>query len=128
MDESYFLYREETDWCLKMRKSGWKLVCCPAAEVWHKQGASIGYKSVLHDYYSVRNMLFLLHKHHPREFASAFFLIAFRSTAAKIIRLQFRRLWYVVKAFVDFFVGIRGRTHSEEQLLANREISKPHNR
>jgi len=124
MDESYFLYREETDWCLKMRRHGWKLVCCPTSEVWHKQGASIGYKSVLHDYYSVRNMLFLLHKHHPREFRSAFFLIAFRSMAAKIVRMQFRRLWFVMKAFSDFFGGVRGRTHSEEQLLANREANK----
>jgi len=125
MDESYFLYREETDWCLKMRKNGWKLVCCPVAEVWHKQGASIGYKSVLHDYYSVRNMLFLLHKHHPRQFLLAFFMIAFRSTAAKIARLQLRRLWFVLKAFGDFFSGVRGRTHSEQELLANREANKP---
>lgn len=125
LDESYFLYREETDWCLKMRREGWKLVCCPTAEVWHKQGGSIGYKSALHDYYSVRNMLFLLHRHHPKEFLSAFLMIAFRSTGAKIARMQFRRLWFVLKAFADFFGGVRGRTHSEEQLLANREASKP---
>lgn len=128
LDESYFLYREETDWCLKMRREGWKLVCCPTAEVWHKQGASIGYKSVLHDYYSVRNMLFLLHRHHPKKFLSAFLMIAFRSTGAKIARLQFRRLWFVLKAFADFFGGVRGRTHSEEQLLANREASNPHSK
>ncbi|HET9393782.1 MAG TPA: glycosyltransferase family 2 protein [Candidatus Rubrimentiphilum sp.] len=123
IDESYFLYREETDWCIKMRRSGWKLVCCPTAEVWHKQGSSIGYKSVLHDYYSVRNMLFLLHKHHPDEFLSAFLMIAFRSTAAKIARMQFRRLAFVAMAFRDFFVGVRGRTHTEEQLLANRDAA-----
>ena len=123
MDESYFLYREETDWCLKMRREGWKLVCCPTAEVWHKQGSSIGYKSALHDYYSVRNMLFLLYTHHPKQFLSAFLMIAFRSTAAKLVRFQFRRLAFVIKAFRDFFVGVRGRTHSEEQLLANRDAS-----
>ena len=128
MDESYFLYREETDWCLKLRRKGWKLVCCPVAEVWHKQGASIGYKSALHDYYSVRNMLFLLYKHHPKQFLPAFFMIAFRSTAAKIARFQFRRLWFVLKAFGDFFAGVRGRTHSEQELLANREASKPFTR
>jgi hypothetical protein len=120
MDESYFLYREETDWCLKMRHADWKLVCCPTAEVWHKQGASIGYKSMLHDYYSVRNMLFLLRTHHSQTFASALVMIAFRSIAPKIARLQFRRLWIVLCAFGDFFIGVRGRAHTEEQLLANR--------
>jgi len=37
IDESYFLYREETDWCIRMRRDGWDLYCCPEGTVWHKQ-------------------------------------------------------------------------------------------
>ncbi|HET9097159.1 MAG TPA: glycosyltransferase family 2 protein, partial [Candidatus Baltobacteraceae bacterium] len=58
IDESYFLYREETDWCLELRKRGWRLLYCPQSIVWHKEGHSTGFKSGVHDYYAVRNMLF----------------------------------------------------------------------
>lgn len=110
LDESYFLYREETDWCLQMRKSGWRLLYCPESVVWHKEGHSVGFKSVLHDYYAVRNMLFLIQKHYPEHLASAFIVSFWRAALPKLARLQFRRLKYVVKAYWDFLRGVRGKT------------------
>ena len=110
LDESYFLYREETDWCLQMRKSGWNLMYCPESIVWHKEGHSIGFKSVLHDYYAVRNMLYLVKKHYPEHLASAFVFSFWRATAPKFARLQWRRLGYVLKAYYDFLRGVRGMT------------------
>lgn len=110
LDESYFLYREETDWCLQMRKSGWSLLYCPESVVWHKEGNSVGFKSKLHDYYSVRNMLFLIQKHYPEHMTSAFIASFWRAAAPKVLRLQFGRLRYVVKAYVDFLRGVRGKT------------------
>lgn len=110
LDESYFLYREETDWCLQMRKNGWSLLYCPNSVVWHKEGHSIGFKSVLHDYYAVRNMLYLIQKHYPQHLFSAFLVSFLRAAAPKLARLQFRRLRYVVKAYYDFLRGVRGKT------------------
>lgn len=40
LDEDYFLFLEETDWCLKMKKNGYKIFLLPQVEVFHKQGAS----------------------------------------------------------------------------------------
>ncbi|MFQ5736973.1 MAG: glycosyltransferase family 2 protein [Thermodesulfobacteriota bacterium] len=40
MDEDYFFFLEETDWCLKFRKKGWQVVHYPGAEVYHLQGGS----------------------------------------------------------------------------------------
>lgn len=110
LDESYFLYREETDWCLQMRKNGWRLLYCPESVVWHKEGHSIGFKSVLHDYYAVRNMLYLIQKHYPQHMLSAFLVSFWRAVAPKIVRLQLRRLKYVFKAYYDFLRGVRGKT------------------
>jgi hypothetical protein len=110
LDESYFLYREETDWCLEMRKKGWALMYCPQSVVWHKEGQSTGFKSVLHDYYAVRNMLFLVQKHYPEHMATAFVVSFLRAVAPKIVRLQLKRLKYVLKAYLDFLRGVRGRT------------------
>jgi len=41
-DENYFLYSEETDWCFRAYKLGWKLFCSGKSKIWHKCGASSG--------------------------------------------------------------------------------------
>ena len=40
LDEDYFFFLEETDWCFRMRKAGWKIFHCPRSEVMHLQGQS----------------------------------------------------------------------------------------
>jgi GT2 family glycosyltransferase len=40
LDEDYFLFLEETDWCFRMKRAGWKIYHCPQAEVTHLQGKS----------------------------------------------------------------------------------------
>ncbi|MBM3310488.1 MAG: glycosyltransferase family 2 protein, partial [Candidatus Aminicenantes bacterium] len=39
-DERFFIYFEDIDLCLRMRKAGWKLLYVPAAAVVHKGGAT----------------------------------------------------------------------------------------
>jgi hypothetical protein len=40
LDEDYFLFLEETDWCYRMKGAGWKVYHVPDAEVYHFQGKS----------------------------------------------------------------------------------------
>jgi N-acetylglucosaminyl-diphospho-decaprenol L-rhamnosyltransferase len=40
LDEQYFLYAEELDWCRSARNAGWRIVTCPAAELIHLGGQS----------------------------------------------------------------------------------------
>ncbi len=40
LDEDYFLFLEETDWCYRMKQAGWKIYHVPQAEVYHFQGKS----------------------------------------------------------------------------------------
>jgi GT2 family glycosyltransferase len=40
LDEGYFMYAEEVDWCWRMRQAGWPLYCVPSAIVIHHGGAS----------------------------------------------------------------------------------------
>lgn len=40
LDESYFLYFEETDWCLRARRSGWSVHHHPWVRVFHSGGKS----------------------------------------------------------------------------------------
>lgn len=124
IDESYFLYREETDWCIRMRRAGWQLYCCPEATVWHKQSHSIGFKSPLHDYYAVRNMLRLVWKFYPIAAPTAFAYFALRCFIPKLLRLEFTRLLAVLHAFSDFFSGVGGRcVHHSDQMLVRSYVA-----
>jgi GT2 family glycosyltransferase len=40
LDEKYFFFMEETDWCLRMREQGWRISFVPHARILHLQGAS----------------------------------------------------------------------------------------
>ncbi len=40
LDEEYFMYAEEVDWCWRMQRAGWPFYCVPAARVIHHGGAS----------------------------------------------------------------------------------------
>lgn len=40
LDEQYFLYAEELDWCFNARKAGWAIAAVPAAEMIHHLGKS----------------------------------------------------------------------------------------
>ena len=40
LDEGFWMYCEEIDWCWRMRKQGWRACCVPAAHVIHHAGQS----------------------------------------------------------------------------------------
>jgi GT2 family glycosyltransferase len=40
LDEQYFLYTEEVDWCFNARKAGFTIVVSPDAHVYHHRGQS----------------------------------------------------------------------------------------
>jgi N-acetylglucosaminyl-diphospho-decaprenol L-rhamnosyltransferase len=42
LDEGYFLYFEEADFCLRARRAGWQVWFVPASRVVHLEGASTG--------------------------------------------------------------------------------------
>ena len=40
LDEGYFAYFEETDWCLRLKKLGFKVILLPSTTVYHFEGRS----------------------------------------------------------------------------------------
>ena len=57
LDKKYFAYFEETDFCQKALKSGYKLFYTSKSIIWHLNAASSGSGSNLHDYFLTRNRL-----------------------------------------------------------------------
>jgi len=57
LDDRYFLYYEDADFCQRARKKGWSVIYFPRARIWHLNAASSGSGGKLHDYFITRNRL-----------------------------------------------------------------------
>jgi len=66
LDEDYFFFLEETDWCVRMRKAGWKVVHDPRFTIYHLQGKSAGRVNVRARIEYWRSRYTFFRKHHSR--------------------------------------------------------------
>ncbi len=63
LDDRFFYYFEETEWCLRARLRGWKIMHVPHAKLWHK-GVQLQYQPGENvTYYGTRNRLLMLSIH-----------------------------------------------------------------
>jgi GT2 family glycosyltransferase len=62
LDPRFFIYYEETDWCMRARAAGWQVLYVPRARMWHKVSAAMGPTSPATAYYMSRNVLLFLAK------------------------------------------------------------------
>jgi GT2 family glycosyltransferase len=100
-NENYFLYYEDADLSMRIRKEGYDILYTPKAIVWHSNAASSGSGSNLHDYYLTRNKLVFGMKYAPLKM-KAFLL----KEAFKI--LSSGREWQK-KGVRDYFVKKLGK-------------------
>lgn len=100
LDERYFLYGEDTDWCIRMRRAGLKLIYVPSATICHR--AATSRTRPMSYYYFARN-LFLLEKKfargHQLFFFVCFFLLARIWIHLGVIAI-YKRNGYLVLSFL----------------------------
>lgn len=64
LDNKYFLYLEDMDFCVRAKKNGFKIIFEPTSIIWHKNASSAGGSgSSLQDYYFTRNRLIFAFKY-----------------------------------------------------------------
>ena len=63
LDPTYFLYGEETDWCLRIKRAGYIVVCNLRSKIWHKSMASSSKTSRFSIYYPARNRVMVMRKY-----------------------------------------------------------------
>jgi GT2 family glycosyltransferase len=64
LDEDFFLYMEDVEWCYRIRHAGWKLTYLPVAEVKHLVSRSFAQNSVASRYASFKGCVLFFRKHH----------------------------------------------------------------
>lgn len=101
LDENYYLYLEDSDWCRRIKRKGYKILYTPYGHLWHKVSQSSTVGGELNDYFITRNRLLFGMKYAP-----------FRSKIALIresIRFMIHgRKWQRTGAR-DFYLGRFGK-------------------
>ncbi|MCR3757948.1 glycosyltransferase family 2 protein [Clostridium felsineum] len=62
MDEKFFLYYEETDWNIRIKDAGFKIMYTPLAKIYHKVSATTGKSNLVMSYYYDRNRYYFVTK------------------------------------------------------------------
>lgn len=65
LEEGYFLFWEDVDWCVRARRGGWRVVYVPGSLVRHKLGASLPRDDGLRWRYEGRNRLLFCRRLRP---------------------------------------------------------------
>lgn len=64
LDNTYFLYSEDVDFCYRLRQSGYKLKIVPSSSIFHKISKAIGIDSPLMFYYFHKSKLMFIYKNY----------------------------------------------------------------
>ena len=99
MPECYFLYYEELDWSMMMRRAGYDIWYEPAVTVYHKESQTTGQQSPLRTYYITRNRLLFVKRNNPNasRYRSYLYLICIVA-CRDILKYTLQRRFDLVKA------------------------------
>lgn len=89
-DEGFFLYWEDTEFCLRLRKRGWRIAAAPGSRVLHKVHGSSGGNKLMLDRHQTASGLRLLRLHSRVPRLSMLLFLALRFTK-RIVRFEFAR-------------------------------------
>jgi GT2 family glycosyltransferase len=90
-DDSYFMYAEELDWCVRARRAGWQIWFEPAAVATHRLGGSSRQNELPLMIESYRSMYRFYAKYYPHSWTIAARIITRGAMLARSLALVFRR-------------------------------------
>lgn len=107
MPECYFLYYEELDWSMMIRRAGYEIWYEPACTIFHKESQTTGRLSPLKTYYITRNRLLFAQRNilgcsKYLTYVYLIFLVATRDSLTHLLRGRFDLTNAVIKGITDF--------------------------
>lgn len=114
LDEKFFLFYEETDWILRAKRAGYKMLYVPPAKIWHKVSVSVGgHQSPLMLYYMIRNNPLLMRKNVGCftfiKFLAIYLLLVVPKKMVNVLifnkKDRVKKLKAIIKGLCDYFFG-----------------------
>ena len=117
MPECYFLYYEELDWSMMIRRAGYDIWYEPAFTVYHKESQTTGQQSPLRTYYITRNRLLFVKRNNlsATRFLSYIYLIgivACRDILKYTLQCRIDLAKATLKGIHDFLIRPQLSTHN----------------
>ncbi|MCU0914696.1 MAG: glycosyltransferase family 2 protein [Planctomycetes bacterium] len=85
LDERFFMYGEELDWCLRAKRAGWAVMYYPGAQIIHYKGGSTQYNSRRAALEFHRAMYLFHRKHFARDCSWLVNLLVYTGIACKAL-------------------------------------------
>lgn len=99
LDERFFMYYEETEWCVRAARAGMRLLHVPAARIWHKIPLDARADQPYVAYYMTRNRLLFLRATRAKAFAWLHAVLM--QDLRTCVSLSVRRKWRAKRAHRD---------------------------
>ena len=107
MPECYFLYYEELDWSMMIRRVGYDIWYEPACTVFHKESQTTGQNSPLRTYYITRNRLLFAQRNQQAMAKYITYLYLISIVAIRdILKYAFQQRWDLVRATIRGVVSL----------------------
>lgn len=99
LDDSLFLYFEDTDYCCRITKAGMKMLYCDDAVIYHKVYGSTSGNNDIRYYYFLRNIPVIIMRYCSNKFEPfrRYFIFGLKMVLKKLVRAR-----VAMKAFWDF--------------------------
>lgn len=123
IDESYFIYHEDPDWCLSVKKKGYKILFLPQLKFYHHCSSSLGMESPLFYYYRTRNRLKFFFKNSQKSKFILFFLyfllwdFPFYTLLTLYLNNKYKQLKAAILGVFDFLRGRFGKRNLSREFL-----------
>ena len=101
MPECYFLYYEELDWSMMIRRAGYDIWYEPTCTIFHKESQTTGQNSPLRTYYITRNRLLFAQRNQLGRTKYITYLYLISIVAIRdILKFSLQRRWDLVRATI----------------------------
>ena len=107
MPECYFLYYEELDWSMMIRRAGYEIWYEPACTIFHKESQTTGQMSPLKTYFITRNRLLFARRNAQKytkylTYVYLIIVVATKDISFHLLRGKFNLTCAVIKGITDF--------------------------
>lgn len=114
MDSRYYMYYEESDWCRRMRRAGYRILYVPESQTWHKVSMN-GHVRNSAPYYFARNRLLYLREGGTPPLTVAWIALSdmMRSAAVHALKGRSEESRLMVRAVADYYRKNFGRFRND---------------
>lgn len=93
LDERFFIYQEEVDWCKRFKRAGWDVVFFPEATIIHNHAASSSKDPLRFAAEQIKSKIKYWKKHHSRLAVKIFLLILLMHHGLRIVSYS---IFYII--------------------------------